>query len=252
MDRTTLEKIIHAANLAPSGGNSQSWRFQVDGERLQVIALPEKDHAVMNFRGRATMVAHGAQLEIISVFSAAHGYHADIRTSMSPNLISTVTFTKKDIDDTAVSLAGMIDKRHSNRKPYRAEPLPKEDRDFIFSEGGRYADCRICVAEGENATSVARGLSVDSRLMFENRTLHTMFYHEIVWTREEEARRGGLFVPTMELDEKQSKPVRMLAKRPLAVLFKVFGLFKKIHHMNAQKSALSSAIVALATPDSDE
>lgn len=247
-----IKDIIDAANQAPSGGNSQPWRFEVEENRLRIIALPERDHKVMNFRGRATMVAHGAQLEIVSIFSSAHGYRADIQTELSPSPISTITFTNSDIDTAAVELARIIFQRHSNRKPYATDTLSPDDHGFIFAEGERYPDCRMRIAEGENLKSVAEGLSVDSRLTFENKILHRMFYREIVWTREEESQRGGLYLPTMELDEKKSKPVKMLANRPLAALLKIFGLFKKIHRMNADKATLSSAIVALAVPDSDE
>lgn len=247
-----MSDVIEAANQAPSGGNSQPWRFEVNGDVLRIIAVPEKDHEVMNFQGRATMIAHGAQLEIVSLFAAAHGYRANIQTTIAPNPVSTITFSKSDIDPMASELSRIIPLRHSNRKPFTTDALSQKDKEYIFAEGGRYPDCRVHFAEGADREPAAEGLAVDSRHMFENKTLHGLFYKEIAWSREEEAERGGLYVLTMELDEKRSKPVKMLANRLIAVLFRTLGLTKKIHRMNAHKAALSAALVALAVPDTDE
>ena len=32
-----VEAVVHAANLAPSGGNTQPWRFEADDQELRIF-----------------------------------------------------------------------------------------------------------------------------------------------------------------------------------------------------------------------
>lgn len=71
ISREVIQKILEAGAQAPSGSNSQPWRFEVAGGTISIIMLPEKDHPILNFRNRGTLLAHRALIENI-VIAAAH------------------------------------------------------------------------------------------------------------------------------------------------------------------------------------
>ena len=74
-----IQKILEAGCRAPSGSNSQPWRFMVKDNQISIFALPEKDHPILNFRHRGTWVAHGALLENILITSSHLGYKTDVK-----------------------------------------------------------------------------------------------------------------------------------------------------------------------------
>ena len=78
-----IKKIIEVAVNAPSGSNSQPWRFKVREGVIEIIAEPEKDHPILNFRNRGTWIAHGALIENIVILASAFGYKAGV--SIFPN-----------------------------------------------------------------------------------------------------------------------------------------------------------------------
>lgn len=60
-----IKKILEAAVQAPSGDNSQPWRFEIrdrDGE-IRIFNIPERDKSLYNYGQMASCVAHGALIE---------------------------------------------------------------------------------------------------------------------------------------------------------------------------------------------
>jgi hypothetical protein len=253
MEKDILQKIVEAANLAPSGGNSQPWKFAVQGERLLVTALPGKDHPVFNYRGRGTLIAHGAMLENIRIAATACGYRTEFTYSFSPNVVTTVVFVPEKKNGDISKLYAAIPERHSNRTRYKERVLTEEEHRYIFAENERFADCRVVIlSDKKDRLTAAQQLAHDTPINFGNKKLHRLAYKELVWTREEETLRGGLYAPTLEIDEKQEKPVKLMGKWPVAIIFRSLGLFKKMYQANVLKGASGSVIGLIAVPDTDE
>ena len=67
-DRETILKILDLARWAPSGDNTQPWRFEiVDDRHIAVHGLDTRDHVLYDFEGRASQIAHGALLETLRI-----------------------------------------------------------------------------------------------------------------------------------------------------------------------------------------
>ncbi len=71
-DGDSVVAVAHAASLAPSGGNSQPWRFEADGHALRIHLDPDRSTA-MDVAYRGSYVAIGAALHNARVAAAAHG-----------------------------------------------------------------------------------------------------------------------------------------------------------------------------------
>lgn len=100
INKETIQKILEASINAPSGSNSQPWRFEFFDNELRIIATPEKDHPILNFRNRGTWVAHGALIENIIIAATHFGFKTkphffpDYR---DPNLTAILEFKKDDL-----------------------------------------------------------------------------------------------------------------------------------------------------------
>ena len=93
--QSTVEQILNLGRWAPSGDNTQPWRFEiVDDLRVVVHGFDTRDHCVYDLDGHPSQISLGALLETISIAASAHGLRVDSsRRSTLPNrpLPSTCT-----------------------------------------------------------------------------------------------------------------------------------------------------------------
>lgn len=79
----TLEAILELARWAPSGDNTQPWRFEVVGQReLVVHGFDTRRHCVYDLDGHPSQMSLGALLETMAIAASTHGLamHASRRT----------------------------------------------------------------------------------------------------------------------------------------------------------------------------
>lgn len=71
---TLLRSILDEARWAPSGDNTQVWRFEVLSERdLIVHGFDTRKHCVYDLEGDASQISLGALLETMAIAAAARG-----------------------------------------------------------------------------------------------------------------------------------------------------------------------------------
>ncbi|WP_254452136.1 nitroreductase family protein, partial [Duganella vulcania] len=69
----TLEQILELARWAPSGDNTQPWRFEIlDARRLIVHGHDTRDHCVYDLDGHPSQMSIGALLETMAIAASAH------------------------------------------------------------------------------------------------------------------------------------------------------------------------------------
>ena len=77
---TELAAILDLARWAPSGDNTQPWRFEVLGSRLlRVHGFDTRDHCVYDLDGHPSHLAHGALLETLSIAATTYGLRATMQ-----------------------------------------------------------------------------------------------------------------------------------------------------------------------------
>lgn len=251
MERHILEEIINAGNQAPSGGNSQSWRFIVSGNTINLVAIPEMDHRVYNFSSRGTYVAHGALIENMTVAAANFGYKTSIELMPAPNVSATLSFTP-DNDDHRAELYDAIHKRHSNRKPYSQTPISETMQSYVFADSNLFPICRLETVSGSQIQEVTDETALDVAISLENHTLHGLLFHEVLWDEADQLKRGGLFVKTLEMVPPASIIFGLLKYWPIAKIFGWLGLFSKIHNENAKKAGSAALVGAIIVPNDDK
>jgi hypothetical protein len=252
IQRTTIENILNYAVMAPSGGNSQPWRFEIYNNELRVFALPEKDHAILNFRHRGTWVAHGALLENIVIISNHLGQKALVSLSpVSPenNLVATIQFSQVNLVDDPLFYA--IPRRATNRKKYSNQALTDQQRNFLLD--GISNNKAILLEDLESRNQIGEALSRNEIITFENKDLHRLMFKEMIFTEDEEKKRmSGLYLKTMELKPSQEKILRLLRNWNIANLLNKFGLARLIAKDNIDTYASGSVLIAVVANDDDQ
>jgi len=136
-DRATLEKILDMARWAPSGDNTQVWRFERVGEQLVIHGFDTREHCIYDFDGRASQLALGALIENLSIAAGAHGLQISIERR--PGSEHKPTFDVRFIVDeglVASPLASAIEKRSVQRGALRTRPLTPVEKSKLRAAAG--------------------------------------------------------------------------------------------------------------------
>lgn len=97
------EQILELARWAPSGDNTQPWRFEVkSGTEIYVHGYDTRDHCVYDLDGTASQFAHGALLETLALAATRFGCRAEIsRLSEDPS--GHIVYRAAIVPDAAVT-----------------------------------------------------------------------------------------------------------------------------------------------------
>lgn len=141
MSRETLEKILDLARWAPSGDNTQPWRFEiVSDSHIAIHGFDTRRHVLYDFDGHASHMAHGALLETLRLAATRFGLRADwtLRPgSADEEPVYDVTLIPADIAEDP--LVRHIESRSVQRRPMRTTALSQTQKDALTAAvGGGY------------------------------------------------------------------------------------------------------------------
>lgn len=130
-DSSIAEQILNLARWAPSGDNTQPWRFQIEAaDHIVVLGHDTREHCVYDLRGEASRLAHGALLECIALAASRHGLRADI-TARPDCPDAAPIYDVRLVPDAGVTpdpLADHIESRTVQRRPMSRRPLTAEQQ----------------------------------------------------------------------------------------------------------------------------
>ncbi len=238
-------KIIKDGTLAPSGENCQPWKFFVDGSKISIFNLPERDQSIYNFAQKGSYVSNGALIENMFISASKLGYvaKADIfPDERQPELVAVVTLEKAE--SKYDSLYESIPKRHTNRKDYNSKKLTSEQKSALIlaAKESSFGEMKI-IDDQPSLGILGKALAVNERVIFENKALHDFFYGHILWKEEEQQKAGGFYIKTLEFLPHQLKGVKLFKSWPLLnILNKIGKVSQVIAKENAEKYARSGAL----------
>lgn len=253
--KSDIKKILKSAVYAPSGDNSQPWRFEVKNNVLNIFSLPERDNPLFNFHQRGTLIAHGALLENILILSKSFGYGVEVQ-ELPDNAVLEHTYrlTFKEINPINQPLAEFIEKRQTNRKLFKKVSLLPKHRDALI-EAGKMVESQefLLVEDQEKINIIGKAVGANEIVMLEHKELHDMFYADVRWTTKSERKfKTGLYLKTMELPFPKLVFFKILQWWPVAKIFnKFFGMARFIAKDNAKQYSSASAIGIILVPDKD-
>jgi len=129
-DDSPISRVLDLARWAPSGDNTQVWRFEIKApNRCIVHGRWISDHCVYDLEGHSSELAIGALLENIALAATREGCRA--RIERLPADARQPTFEVRletDAGMTTDPLVDVIEKRSVQRRSYSTRPIPPDIR----------------------------------------------------------------------------------------------------------------------------
>nr|WP_211162242.1 molybdopterin biosynthesis protein MoeY [Aromatoleum petrolei] len=132
-------KILDRARWAPSGDNTQPWRFEiVSGSHIAIHGFDTREWCLYDFDGRPSLIAHGALLETLRI--AATGFGLEARWSVRagcPDIAPIYDVELSEVPGLVPDpLLAHIETRVVQRRPMRTKRLSAEQRDRLLAAPG--------------------------------------------------------------------------------------------------------------------
>ncbi len=214
VDREKITNILTAAAAAPSGDNSQPWRFVVQGKSIEFHYIPERDNAILNYEEGGTLIALGAAIQNAELEALAQGYTPHTTFRESGVCVAVMEFKEGGrLDNTSAPLQESILKRHTNRKAYKKILLSQEARSAILNPLiSETAGLELSIVDSrESMQLISRALTTMEETALGNESLHELFFGDILWSAEENrAGKQGLYIKTLELPPPAQAMFRLL------------------------------------------
>jgi hypothetical protein len=140
-----IADILELARWAPSGDNTQPWRFKIlDKHHLIIHAFDTRDHCIYDLDGHPSQIALGTLLETLAIAASAHGLMAEFnRHPGSPDthpdyFVSLIPDSQLPPD----SLLSYIKQRSVQRRSMHTIPLTEPQKKILQSAVGKHYTVR--------------------------------------------------------------------------------------------------------------
>lgn len=131
MPTGAMRKILDLARWAPSGDNTQVWRFEVLGPaHVLVHAWDTRADCVYDLDGHPSQISIGTLLETIAIAASAHGLRADVRRRPD-RPVESPQFDVWLVPDARIEPSPLIDaitRRTVQRRPMRTRALTAAEK----------------------------------------------------------------------------------------------------------------------------
>jgi len=249
------DRLLAAAIAAPSGGNTQPWRWLARADRLELFHDRSRSSALPDFRHQGGLVALGAAIE--NLVLASHGEGLEVVTRLLPHnneesdLIASFALYDRPVAGAEPhwrdELAAAVGQRHTNRKQAR-ERLPATVLDELTAATRSIAgaDLRL-LAEDIELAEIGALVGDGDRLRFLDDACNRDLLSEIRWTAEEGASTGdGLTLDTLELSRGDRAAMQMLRSWKSLRLVQAWG-GGRVFTRGSLTAITNSAAVGLIT-----
>ena len=250
VSKSALEYIIKAGIQAPSGDNSQPWKFNCGANKISLYLNEEADRSFFNVNQAASLISCGAALENMRLAAVKLGLNADIRyAGQADELIADIELTKAQ-DPKKEVLAGMIWKRHTNRKPFRKTPPPAPLLERLSScitdiDG---ADVHF-ITQPDKLARAAGIVSRADRIRTERRDLHAHFNAMLRFSFDEAMeKRDGFYIKNLEAGLNGELFLRATKHWPMMTIANRLGM-GRIVAAAAYNGIMNASGVGLITVD---
>jgi nitroreductase len=166
MPTGAMRDILDLARWAPSGDNTQVWRFEVLGpDHVLVHAHDTRADCVYDLDGHPSQISIGALLETMSIAASAHGRRADARRrpKSAPDAPKFDVWLVPDESVVASPLVHAIEKRTVQRRPMRTRALTNYEKRMMEQALGPAYEVAWLESFGERLRA--------ARLMYNNARL---------------------------------------------------------------------------------
>lgn len=258
MNQDLIKKLIEYGIQAPSGDNSQPWKFIISkNNEILLYNLPDKDNAILNIHQGGSLVSHGAVILNIKITADNFGYKTIVNYFPNPNdknLIANLSFiNNKDKNHLYESdLFYSIKKRSTNRRYYKKDL----SNNFIeeIQKVIKSTDIKVKIFNNQKDKDlIANFISISEEIILQTKELHELLFKDVVWTKKQElVKRHGLFVKTLEFNPIQLFVFWLCRKwKNISFLNKKINFAHKVGEQNANIYKSSGLLGFILIPNTN-
>lgn len=237
--------------LAPSGGNSQPWRFHYDGDVLWLCHDKQRSFNLLDPQHTGAYLALGAALKNVAIAAAHRDYRVECQTLPAtqphdPNLeiIAGLRFHPETTNNpTDAALLPQISQRVTNRQAGTRVPLPAATVAQWQAIAGRFGCELKLISDAEILTELGDIIGAGDRLRFLCPALHQALMSEVRWSRQEAQATGdGIDLATLELTPTQSAVLNVLRRPEVAALLRAQEAGTRLGEISAKAVRTASTM----------
>jgi molybdopterin/thiamine biosynthesis adenylyltransferase/nitroreductase len=249
-----IRELVEIGARAPSGGNTQPWRWLARGGRLFLFHERSRSECLADFHALGGVVALGAAAE--SVRLAAHERGLELAISPFPSARApdlAAVFERVAAGGETHwhdELASLLGVRHTNRKSSPRQPLEPAVYEALRAAAGSIAGARLHFVTGDAELAEAADLiGAGDRLRLINSTLNQEMFREVRWSAEEaEATLDGIEIGALELSPSDRAGLAMCRRHEALSFLRSFSGGKGLRKMSSKSIASASAVGLLTMP----
>ena len=180
-----IQQILELARWAPSGDNTQPWRFEIQDERHVVVhGFDTRDHVIYDLQGHASQLALGGLLETIEIAARSRGLRCEVQRHLeAPETRPTFDIYFSNMPAETHSLEGAIRARCTQRRPLSRRPLGERERNALEASVGE--GYRVLWLEGKTTLrQVARLLFLNAHIRLTTPEAYPVHRDIIEWNAQ--------------------------------------------------------------------
>lgn len=248
--RDTLKSLINLGNHAPSGDNSQPWRFGLIEDGIKIYITPEHDNPIYNVNLVGSLIAVGAVVQNILMAARAIGLDGSFKIDGENESLSvSINFVKGPSSGEAIEET--IIARSTNRKPYKERLLTGPEKKSLLEIDADIKTKIILIEDSTEKKILADELSNNERILLENNDFRKAFFGHVVWPgASPDQKKRGLLVSTLELNPIQKFFFKLYSTN-FARILNFMKIGNRVAKDNAKVYSRSSAFAVFSTENSN-
>ena len=218
-----LEALVAVATHAPSGDNTQPWRFLVDRARgmVSISVDPRRDLSPMNAGQRMARIACGAALENLVQAARSRGIAAEIECSDTGDIM--VRLRRDALYDAPVTTTQAL--RVTNRRCYDARRLSVEQLVTLAAATAPANGVTThWIGDRARLPALADVIGRADAMMFSQPAMRNAFFDQVRFDQpREQALSEGMPLGSLEVTVWQARGMRLMRVLPQAFFMATGG-----------------------------
>jgi nitroreductase len=254
-----MSKIVEAACMAPSGGNSQPWKWIYRNRALHLFHEIDLSTQWLDYKNRGSHISFGAALENLELEAIHQGYEVNIDLVPEEDSLLVATIVFSPISDAYLSahqqrfehFYPLMRKRITNRYMGNESPINPEALENLKVVASEIQGARLSIINNrDDLLTMAKVVGVSDKLLLTNEVSHQEFFKEIKWSKDEaEKARVGIDVRTVELSASELAGFNVAKSWNAVKNLVKWGGGSVFERLGTKMTKSSSALALLTMPE---
>ncbi|MCD6064455.1 MAG: hypothetical protein K0R82_2366 [Flavipsychrobacter sp.] len=254
-----VQKLVAAAITAPTGGNSQPWKWKYTGDVLYLFENREYETHLVDFNFTGSFIGFGTATE--NLVLQAHAEGLEVKMEKLPlgdksSLVAAFRFFKDstvpDLELHKVDeLANVIGNRQANRLLVPRQPIEPERLGKMVAAAKTVPGANLqFLTSDADLEAISDVIAKADRIRIMHEGGHIDFLAEIIWTEEENQKfRKGIDIETLDLTPSERAGFGIARNWEVINYLNKWGGGSGLERVSRKSAMAASAIGLITMPE---